>query len=107
MKLSGGQAQRLAIARALYRDPPVLVLDEATSALDAESERMLQENLEPVLAERTALIVTHRLHAARAADLVCVVEQGRIVERGGHAELLGRGGLYTHLWDQQSAGEEA
>jgi ATP-binding cassette subfamily B protein len=107
LRLSGGQAQRLAIARALYRDPPVLVLDEATSALDAESERMLAENLEPVLADRTALVVTHRLHAARSADLVCVVEQGRLVERGTHAELLDRGGLYAHLWEQQSAGEQA
>jgi ABC-type bacteriocin/lantibiotic exporter with double-glycine peptidase domain len=104
MRLSGGESQRLAIARALYRDPPVLIMDEATSALDAESERMLQRNLAPVVADRTALIVTHRLHAARAADLVCVVERGRIVERGEHAELLERGGLYAHLWEEHAAG---
>lgn len=103
LRLSGGQAQRVAIARALYSDPSVLIFDEATSALDAESERMLQDNLAPILADRTAFVVTHRLTTARQADLICVVEQGRIAERGTHDELLARGGLYAHLWGQQSS----
>ena len=103
MTLSGGQRQRIAIARAVYRRPPVLILDEATSALDAESERAVQENLGELLAGRTAFVIAHRLSTVRGADLIVVLERGRIVERGTHAELIRRNGLYHHLASQQLA----
>jgi len=103
MRLSGGQAQRVCIARALYHDPPVLLFDEATSALDTESEAAVKRNLDRVLEQRTAVIVAHRLSTIRDADVIAVLEQGRLVEHGTHDELLAREGLYHHLHASQIA----
>nr|WP_198283464.1 ABC transporter transmembrane domain-containing protein [Sphingomonas sp. PAMC 26605] len=96
-RLSGGQRQRVAIARALLRDAPILLLDEATSALDAESERLVQEALERLMAERTTLVIAHRLATVRAARRIIVMRDGRIVEQGSHASLIGESGLYARL----------
>jgi len=104
--LSGGQRQRLAIARALLKNAPLLILDEATSALDAESERHIQAALERLMHGRTTLVIAHRLSTIEKADLILVMEQGRIVERGKHAELLAQGGLYASLHARQFADEE-
>jgi subfamily B ATP-binding cassette protein MsbA len=101
--LSGGQKQRLAIARALLRNPPVLILDEATSALDTESERLVQSAINNLIADRTVLVVAHRLSTVLHADCILVIEDGRIVERGTHKELLARGGRYKYLYDIQIA----
>ena len=100
-RLSGGQRQRIAIARALLRDPPVLILDEATSALDAESERLVQEAIDRLMAHRTVLVIAHRLTTVRHADLIVVLSEGRIVERGTHDALLAGGGVYRRLHDMQ------
>lgn len=100
-RLSGGQRQRLSIARAILKNPPILVLDEATSALDSESERLVQEALEQLMKERTTLVVAHRLSTIRHADLICVMHEGRIVERGTHEQLYALGGYYTKLVDMQ------
>lgn len=108
LPLSGGQAQRLAIARALYRRPPVLLFDEATSALDTESEAVVKRNIDRLLEGRTAFVVAHRLSTIRNADVIVVLERGRLVEKGTHDELLARRGIYFYLYSQQlSFGEEA
>jgi len=99
--LSGGQRQRLAIARAILRDAPVLILDEATAALDNESERLVQDALQRLMPDRTTLVIAHRLSTIEHADQVLVMDHGRIVERGTHAELLAMGGLYEHLYNMQ------
>ncbi len=96
--LSGGQRQRLAIARAILKDAPILLLDEATSALDTASERHIQAALETLLANRTALIIAHRLSTVRRADLICVMHEGRVIERGTHRTLLESGGVYEFLY---------
>ncbi|MDL2718026.1 MAG: ABC transporter ATP-binding protein [Acidobacteriota bacterium] len=106
-RLSGGQRQRLAIARALLKNAPILILDEATSALDAESERAVQEALERLMAGRTVLVIAHRLSTVRRADELVVLDAGRIVERGRHAELLAAGGMYRRLHDLQVFETEA
>jgi ATP-binding cassette subfamily B protein len=103
MRLSGGQAQRVSIARALYHQPPVLILDEATSALDTESERTVKRNLDRMLAGRTVFVVAHRLSTIRDANLILVLERGRLVEHGTHEQLMERAGLYFYLTGQQLA----
>lgn len=100
-RLSGGQRQRIAIARALLRDPPILILDEATSALDTESERLVQEAIDRLMADRTVLVVAHRLATVQHADEILVLDQGQIVERGDHSTLLLTNGLYRRLYDMQ------
>src|SRR5579863_5476235 len=106
-KLSGGERQRLAIARVLLKDPRILILDEATSALDYENEAAIQKALEVVLRGRTSLVIAHRLSTVLAADVIFVVDGGRIVESGRHAELLARGGLYARLYRTQFASFQA
>jgi ATP-binding cassette subfamily B protein len=103
-RMSGGEKQRLAIARVILKDPRVLILDEATSALDTTSERLVQAALEPLMANRTTIAIAHRLSTIIAADVIFVLERGRLVEQGTHAELLARGGLYADLYRQQFAG---
>ncbi len=102
-KLSGGEKQRVAIARVILKDPRILILDEATSALDTRSERLIQAALDPLMRNRTTLAIAHRLSTILAADVILVVDRGRIVERGTHDELLRRGGLYAKLYRQQFA----
>ncbi len=99
--LSGGQRQRLAIARALLKDAPILILDEATSALDTESERMIQSALDHLIKERTTLVIAHRLSTVQQADLIVVMDEGRIVEQGKHGELLALNGHYAALYRVQ------
>ena len=103
-RLSGGQRQRLSIARAILKNPTILILDEATSALDSESEKLVQQALDRLTKDRTTLVIAHRLSTIRNADIICVMHQGRIVERGTHDELIAINGYYKHLVDMQSIG---
>jgi len=100
-KLSGGEKQRIAIARVILKNPRILILDEATSALDTHSERLIQAALEPLMKDRTTLAIAHRLSTILAADVILVVDQGQIVERGTHEELLALNGLYARLYNEQ------
>ncbi len=101
-KLSGGQRQRLSIARAVLKNPSILILDEATSALDTESERLVQDAIERLMKNRTSLVIAHRLSTIRNADMICVFHEGRIVETGTHKELLAKGGIYNKLYSMQA-----
>jgi len=100
-RLSGGEKQRLALARVLLKDPRIMILDEATSHLDSESEALIQEALERLYTDRTSIVIAHRLSTILSADLILVMDKGRIIERGSHADLLGLGGLYAHLYETQ------
>ena len=101
MTLSGGQRQRIAIARALLMDPRILILDDSTSSVDTQTEKLIQEALDRLMEGRTTFVIAHRLATVRRADLIVVMADGRIVQRGRHAELLRQGGLYREIYDLQ------
>src|SRR5207249_9323125 len=107
LKLSGGEKQRVAIARTILKGPPILLLDEATSALDSHTEKEIQDALERVSRDRTSLVIAHRLSTIVGADEIIVLNQGRIEERGNHQELLAAHGLYASMWNRQREAEEA
>jgi ATP-binding cassette subfamily B protein len=100
-RFSGGEKQRLALARVILKNPRILVLDEATSSLDSESEALIQEALGRVMADRTSIVIAHRLSTILSADLILVMDRGQIVERGKHADLLAKEGLYARLYQTQ------
>ncbi|MDP5012800.1 MAG: ATP-binding cassette domain-containing protein, partial [Alphaproteobacteria bacterium] len=102
VKLSGGQRQRIAIARAMLKDAPILLLDEATSALDTDSERQIQDALSRLMKGRTTILVAHRLSTVIDADWIYVLDHGKLVESGGHHDLLKQDGVYARLWKKQS-----
>ena len=104
MRLSGGQRQRVAIARAFLKDAPVLILDEATSHLDAVNEKAVRQALEELMADRTTIVIAHRLSTVRTADLIVALNEGKVIESGTHNELLAKGGLYAQLVAHQLAG---
>ena len=106
LKLSGGEKQRVAIARTLLKNPPVLIFDEATSALDSANERAIQAELRSAAANKTTLVIAHRLSTVVDAHEILVLENGTIVERGSHAQLLARGGAYARMWQLQQSGED-
>jgi ATP-binding cassette subfamily B protein len=106
LKLSGGEKQRVAIARVLLKDPPILIFDEATSSLDSGAEQAIQVSLREAARNRTTLVIAHRLSTIVDADLILVMDRGRIVERGMHQELLRLGGRYARLWALQQAHRE-
>jgi ATP-binding cassette subfamily B protein len=107
LKLSGGEKQRVAIARTILKGPPILLLDEATSALDSHTEREIQDSLERVSRSRTSLVIAHRLSTIVGADEILVIDRGQIAERGRHAQLLAANGLYASMWNRQREAEEA
>ena len=107
LKLSGGEKQRVAIARTILKHPPILMFDEATSSLDTATEREIQESLAALSADRTTLVIAHRLSTVVHADEIIVLDEGRVVERGPHAQLLAQDGRYAQMWRlQQSAAQE-
>ena len=101
-KLSGGQRQRISIARAVLKNPPVLILDEATSSVDNETEAAIQRSMEQIVVGRTSIIIAHRLSTIRNADTIFVMDKGEISEKGTHEELLAKGGIYANLWSVQT-----
>jgi ATP-binding cassette subfamily B protein len=107
LKLSGGEKQRVAIARTILKAPPILLLDEATSALDSHTEKEIQDSLERVSKNRTTLVIAHRLSTIVAADEIIVLDQGEVVERGTHQALLAKNGLYASMWNRQREAEAA
>jgi ATP-binding cassette subfamily B protein len=102
-RLSGGEKQRIALARVILKDPRILVLDEATSHLDSESEALIQDALKRVMAGRTSIVIAHRLSTILAADQILVIDRGKIVESGTHPELIAKDGIYAHLYRTQFA----
>ena len=107
LKLSGGEKQRVAIARTILKAPPILLLDEATSALDSHTEKDIQDALEGMSKNRTTLVIAHRLSTIVDADKIIVLDHGRMAERGTHQELLAQGGLYASMWNRQREAEAA
>jgi ATP-binding cassette subfamily B protein len=107
LKLSGGEKQRVAIARAILKAPPILILDEATSSLDTKTEQDINQALDLVLKDRTAIIIAHRLSTIVTADEIIVLDKGQVAERGTHQNLLAQNGLYQKMWNRQQAFREA
>jgi len=106
LKLSGGEKQRVAIARTLLKNPAILIFDEATSALDSKSEQAIQAQLKEIAKDRTTLVIAHRLSTIADAAQILVLDHGRIVERGTHGQLLAAGGAYAQMWERQQARQE-
>jgi ATP-binding cassette subfamily B protein len=107
LKLSGGEKQRVAIARTILKQPPILMLDEATSALDSHTEKEIQDELDRVAKNRTTLVIAHRLSTIVHADNIIVLEAGKIVEEGSHGTLIAKDGLYASMWQRQREAEQA